>query len=123
MNRNQAAPPPPGDYEMIVVSRERDDADSVLLYGHQFLEQISKTGKAQSGLKVVVPAEAYFALLEKRFSHASGVRELLAAVEATGMANPDGNGQLLKAVSNAIELREEDFSFLDGLDESFLDEE
>lgn len=69
-----------------------------------------------------VPGEAYIALLQMRFSHVPEVQRYLAAVEKTDLINPDGGSQLLKAVSDAIELTPADFEFMNDA-EDFDDDE
>jgi hypothetical protein len=64
-----------------------------------------------------VPAEAYLALLGAQFSHVPEVQRYLTAVQKTDLINPDGKGQLLRAVSDAIELTPEDFAFMKDVDD------
>jgi hypothetical protein len=119
MERKQSSVPPPSDYELILIDAEsvKTDPPGLVLYGHQFLERLVKTGTKQTVAKMEIPAEAYLALLQVRFSHIPEVQRYLTAVEKTDLINPDGKSQLLKAVSDAIELKPEDFDFMKYADD------
>ena len=118
MKRKQSSVSSPSDYEIILMDAEsvKTDPPGLVLYGHQILERVRKTRKEQIVVRMKVPAEAYLALLGERFSHVREVQRYLTAVRKTDSINPDGRSQLLRAVSDAIELKPGDFDFLNDDD-------
>jgi hypothetical protein len=87
------------------------DEDGHLLYGHQLLNQIIKTKKGtQVYLLNNVPAEAYIVYISHRFPQCKEVQTL----QASHMIDY----QLLEAISDIIELSEDDCEAIEQLSES-----
>lgn len=86
--------------DLILFDKETD----LVLYGHEVFRQVLRQNRLleAEALHVRVSAEAYIALLMNCFSDVPEVRKYLAETGRTETINPDGEGKLLEAASNAI---------------------
>jgi hypothetical protein len=87
----------------------KDNETDIILYGHSVLETIVRSGKEQKVKLIKIPAEAWIAFLQVRYSHVPAVAAYLAASD-DGI-NPQ-EGKLLKAVDEAIEPSNEELDDL-----------
>lgn len=83
-----------------------DSITGTNLYGHALLKDIVRTGRTRSVQHIKLPAEAWIAFLQVRYSHVPEVKAYLTAVENNQGINPQA-GKLLIEVDEAIDLPEE----------------
>jgi hypothetical protein len=81
------------------------------LYGHALLKDIKRTGRSRPVQVIQIPAEAWVAFLQIRYSHVPEVKAYLKAAEKEETINPQA-GKLLEAVDEALDLPEEEVEAL-----------
>jgi hypothetical protein len=86
----------------------RDEITGGVLYGTVLLKEIKRTDKPARARIFQIPAEAWIAFLQVRYSHVPEVKAYLQAVEADEGINPR-EGALLEAIEERLDIPIEEF--------------
>ena len=87
-----------------------DKETGIPLYGIVLLKEIKRSGRSAQARTYNVPAEAWIAFLQTRYSSVPEVRAYLRAVENGEGINPK-EGLMLEAIDQSIEVPEAEFRY------------